>query len=135
MTRVQWTDKLSVNIQEIDLQHRQLISLIADLESALAEGKGKEILERTITELNTYVREHFTTEERMMKKHHFPGLEAHMAQHEAFVEKLLHVELDFLGGKTELTEGLFEFLMGWLEVHVTGSDQLYAKFFLEKGLI
>jgi len=58
-----------------------------------------------------------------------------MAQHEAFVEKLLHVELDFLGGKTELSDDLFEYLMHWLQVHVTGCDQLYAKYFLERGLI
>jgi len=53
MGKVQWSDSLSVNIQEIDLQHRQLVSLIADLEAARAEAKGKDILERAIKELNT----------------------------------------------------------------------------------
>jgi hemerythrin-like metal-binding protein len=135
MGKVQWSDALSVNIQEIDLQHRHLVNLIAELETALGEGKGKDVLGLVIKELNTYVREHFTTEERLMRKYEFPGLDDHAAQHEEFIEKLLHVELDYLGGKADLPEDLFEYLMDWLKVHVTGYDQLYANYFLERGLI
>ncbi|WP_243364492.1 bacteriohemerythrin [Fundidesulfovibrio terrae] len=135
MAKVQWSEELSVNIQEIDLQHRQLVALIAELETALAEGHGKDVLGGVIKELNAYVREHFTTEERLMRKYGFPGLPAHAAQHEAFIEKLLHVELDYLGGKADLPEDLFDYLMDWLKVHVTGFDQLYASYFLERGLV
>jgi len=135
MSQIQWTGKLSVDIQEIDLQHRHLIGLIAELENAMAIGADKDILGKVIRELNTYVREHFTTEERWMKRHSFPGLGDHMTQHEAFVEKLLHFELDYLADRTELSADLLDYLMLWIEEHVTGYDQLYAKYFRAKGIV
>jgi hemerythrin len=135
MSQIQWTDKLSVDIQEIDLQHRHLIGLIAELEKALSVGADKEILGKVIRDLNTYVREHFTVEERWMKRHSFPGLGDHMTQHEAFVEKLLHVELDYLADRTELSADLLDYLMLWIEEHVTGYDQRYAEYFRAKGII
>ncbi|MFP5222567.1 MAG: bacteriohemerythrin [Acidobacteriota bacterium] len=135
MASVQWSDTLSVNIQEIDLQHRQLIELVAELEKALADGVDKEIMGRVIRELNTYVREHFSTEERWMARYEFPGLKAHAAQHEQFVETLLHFELDYLADRKELSSELLAFLMNWLKEHILGFDQHYARYFQEKGYI
>jgi len=135
MASLQWSETLSVNIPEIDLQHRQLIALIADLESALEAGADKEIMGRVIRELNTYVREHFTEEERWMKRCEFPGLKGHAAQHENFVEMLLHFELDYLADRKEVSEDLLAFLMNWFKEHILGFDQHYAHYFLEKGYI
>lgn len=135
MAVVQWSDALSVNIQEIDLQHRQLVELIVALETAMNDGADKEIMGRVIRELNTYVREHFTTEERWMARCEYPGLKSHAAQHEAFIETLLHFELDYLGGRKALSADLLAYLMKWFEEHILGFDQLYAQYFREKGYV
>ncbi|MFP5240385.1 MAG: bacteriohemerythrin [Acidobacteriota bacterium] len=135
MTIFAWSDSLSVNHKEIDQQHMRLVELLADLERAHAAGEGKDMLARVIRELNDYVREHFSTEERLMQHIGFPGLEAHMAQHEAFVEKLLHFELDYLGDRAELSQELLAFLKRWFEEHVTGFDQEYARHFEQHGLL
>ncbi len=135
MTAIAWTDDLSVNIQEIDLQHRHLVELFGDLDKALAEGADKDILGRVLKELNVYVRDHFTLEERWMNRHAYPRLKEHVAQHEMFVEKLLHFELDFLGGKAEVSRELLDYLEDWLVNHVRGYDQGYARYFLDKGVV
>lgn len=135
MTIFVWSDSLSVNHKEIDQQHMRLVELLADLELAHAAGEGKDILSRVIRELNDYVREHFSTEERLMHRIGFPGLDAHVAQHEAFVEKLLHFELDYLGDRAELSHELLIFLQRWFEEHVTGFDQEYARHFERHGLL
>jgi len=135
MASVQWSDALSVNIPEIDLQHRQMIALVAELEKALEDGADKEIMGRVIRELNTYVREHFTEEERWMARYEFPGLKGHAAQHEKFVETLLHFELDYLADRKELSTELLAFLMSWFTEHILGFDQQYAHFFQEKGYV
>jgi len=134
MTILAWSDSLSVNNQEIDQQHMRLISLIADLDQAFQAGAAKELLARVIRELNTYVREHFTTEERLMSRLGYPGLAEHMAQHAAFIEQLLHFELDYLGDTADLSGELLDFLKRWLREHVTGSDQEYARYFSEHGV-
>lgn len=135
MASVQWSDTLSVNIPEIDLQHRQLIDLMAELEKALENGADKEIIGRVIRELNTYVREHFSEEERWMARCEFPGLQGHAAQHENFVETLLHFELDYLADRKELSTELLAFLMSWFTEHIMGFDQHYAHYFMEKGCV
>lgn len=135
MSVIQWTPDLSVNIQEIDLQHRRLIELIADLEQAMLKGEDKQVMNRVISELNAYVREHFSLEEKWMTRFGYPGLREHAAQHEAFIERLLHFELDHLGGRAEVSRELLDFLVGWFRGHVTVHDQLYAQFFLDKGVV
>lgn len=135
MSPIEWSEDLSVNIQEIDLQHRQLVALVGDLEKALDTGADKQIMGRVIRELNVYVRDHFTTEERWMRRHEFPELDAHAREHEVFVDKLLHFELDHLSGRAEVSAELLDYLAHWFETHVSGYDRQYAKFFQEKGVV
>lgn len=135
MAAIRWSHDLSVGIQEIDLQHRQLVELMSSLDKALALGQDKELMGRVMRELNTYAREHFTTEERWMERCEFPGLTEHAAQHGIFVEKLLHFELDYLGGQAGLSREVLVYLLDWLKKHIAGYDQLYAKYFREKGLV
>lgn len=134
MPTIRWSRKLSVRIPEIDLQHRQLVDVAADLEMGLALGVDKEIMNRVMRDLNAYAREHFATEERLMRRHGFPGLDEHVTQHQSFIEKLLHFELDYLDGRAELSKELFEYLIRWLEEHVASYDQLYAQHLREKGV-
>lgn len=135
MPPIQWSDELSVNIQEIDIQHRQLVDLLADLEATLDKGADREMMTRVIRELNDYVREHFTAEERWMARFNYPDIDKHAAQHEWFVDKLLRLELDYLGEKSDVTRELVEFLMRWFLEHVSGSDQQYAAYFRERGVV
>jgi len=135
MNSLKWSAELSVNIQEIDAQHRQLFELIGELEQAMTSGAERQIMDKVIRELNVYVREHFTTEERLMKRHEFPSLEAHVDQHEAFVDKLLNLELDHLGGRVDISRELLDYLDQWLKGHVVERDQEYAKYFKEIGVI
>jgi len=135
MATFTWSNALSVNIQELDLQHRHLVELIAGLEDAVEAGAGKQALGDVLRELNSYAREHFTLEERMMATRGYPDLQQHAAQHEVFVDKLLHYELDYLGDRIEITREVLDFLIGWLKEHVADHDQLYARYFLDKGLV
>lgn len=134
MRPIVWSEALSVHIQEIDLQHRHLIGLVAGLQKAQEAGGGG-VLSGVLRELNTYVREHFTVEERWMARFDYPGLADHAEAHEAFVEKLLRFELDHLAGQAQVSEELLDYLMGWIEGHVMDMDQGYARFFIEKRVL
>lgn len=135
MTPIQWSEDLSVDIQEIDIQHRQLVELLSGLEASSGKSLDRESMTQVIRELNDYVREHFTAEERWMARFNYPGLDKHAIQHEEFIDRLLHLELDYLGGKGDITLELAEFLSRWFIEHVSGSDQLYAKYFREHGVV
>ena len=85
---IKWTDELSVGVVEIDNQHKELISRVSGLLSAMSKGKGKSEVAETLDFLADYVVVHFNTEERIMKEREYPGLDHHRRQHAVFSEKV-----------------------------------------------
>jgi len=54
MALMQWNDSLSVNVGMIDKQHQKLVGMINELNDAMRQGKGKDILGKTLNELVAY---------------------------------------------------------------------------------
>ncbi len=46
MALIDWDKSLSVNVEEIDQQHKKLIAMINELNEAMRNGKGKEVPRR-----------------------------------------------------------------------------------------
>ncbi|MEK6737452.1 MAG: bacteriohemerythrin, partial [Planctomycetota bacterium] len=69
MALMTWNNGLSVNIKEIDVQHKKLIELINQLHGAMGEGKGKEVSGKILSDLIYYTVSHFTYEEKLFKQY------------------------------------------------------------------
>ena len=89
MELISWTDEMSVNINEIDEQHKKLIELINNLFNAMLEGKAQDIINKTIDELINYANYHFSTEENYFEKHNYPGFHSHKIQHSFYKDEIL----------------------------------------------
>jgi hemerythrin-like metal-binding protein len=128
MADVQWKESMSVGIPQIDAEHKALISMLNDLFLSLRVGKGQDVACETVKSMAMYAVKHFTTEERLFKEHAYPGAEAHIAEHEAFVAE---VE-DFLDradcGTCLFTLEIANYLKEWLGKHIMGSDLKYAPY-------
>jgi len=129
-----WDDTLSVNIDEIDEQHKVLVDMINGLHEAMRTGKGVKVLEPLVDGLKNYAVEHFGMEERYMEKFKYPGYLNHKKEHERFVGKVLEFETAFKQGKASLTMDVMHFLKDWLVGHIKGVDKKYGPFFNERGL-
>jgi len=129
-----WDDSLSVNIDEIDEQHKVLVDMINGLHEAMRTGKGVKVLERLVDGLKNYAVEHFGMEERYMEKFKYPGYLNHKKEHERFVGKVLEFETAFKQGKASLTMDVMHFLKDWLVGHIKGVDKKYGPFFNERGI-
>ncbi len=129
-----WDDSLSVNIDEIDSQHKVLVDMINGLHEAMRTGKGVKVLERLVDGLKNYAVEHFGVEERYMEKYKYPGYLNHKKEHERFVGKVLEFETAFKQGKASLTMDVMHFLKDWLVGHIKGVDKKYGPFFNERGI-
>src|ERR1035441_7519111 len=79
----EWKPEYSVQIPKIDVQHQRLFALAAELHAAMAEGKGKTVLEQSLARLVDYTKVHFAAEEEFMGKYGYPEAAGHKAQHEA----------------------------------------------------
>ena len=134
MPLITFSEKFSVKVREIDLQHKKLIDLINTLFDAMKVGKGNAVLQTVIKELVVYTGYHFSTEEKYMKQFSYPALEKHREEHKSFVQKVTDLQKEFDGRKVSLSLEVMNFLKEWLTHHILEVDMAYSSFFNEKGL-
>ena len=134
MALINWSDSLSVNVKEIDLQHRKLIDMINELNEAMRIGKGKDSLGKILNGLISYTATHFRQEERYFDKYGYPDTVNHKKEHVAFVKKVTEFKDGFEKNNLAVTMEVMKFLSDWLGNHIKGTDKKYSNFFNEKGL-
>ncbi|WP_169304241.1 bacteriohemerythrin [Deferribacteres bacterium DY0037] len=122
--RVEWTPALSVGIEEIDSQHKILLSKINMLIKAILEGKGDENILNLLRFLESYSEEHFQTEERIMRQIGFEFAEQHTAAHDIFRQNLRRILK--LVNKSGISQDIFadieKNLISWLLEHIVKMD-------------
>ena len=134
MKYFQWTDALRVNIEEIDLQHQELIKIVNDLAMAIKIGKGDDILNEILAQLKEYAIIHFATEERLLKGHGYPDLENHKKEHSEFKDYVLKLNGEFCTEKSFHPEHVANYLKNWITNHIQGTDRQYSSFLTNKGV-
>ena len=87
MKDIIWSDILSVEVDEIDEDHRKLVNIFNTLNHAVAEKESPEYLAAVLEELINCTVWHFSHEERLMLKHGYKELKEHKAEHEAVEEE------------------------------------------------
>lgn len=126
MALIDWNEQLSVGVKEFDNQHKKLIALINQLHEAMRAGKGKEILEKTITELVSYTRIHFAAEERYLLAKNYADYPTHKAQHDQLTQKVIDFQDQHKSGKVALSLPMMNFLKEWLTQHILNTDKKYS---------
>ena len=134
MALITWTDALSVNIKEINEQHKKLISMINELHSAMGSGKGKDAMGTILGNLVEYTKTHFAYEEGLMQKHNYPGYLNHKSLHDALTKKAVDLHTSFKEGKTLVTVEVMNFLKDWLSNHIQDTDKKYGPYLNGKGV-
>src|ERR1700751_5895588 len=76
-----WRDAYGVGMPIIDNQHKGLIRLINELQSAMMEGRGKDAVAGILDELVHYTESHFSCEEAMMRQRGYSQVAAHCEEH------------------------------------------------------
>ncbi|EQC48405.1 bacteriohemerythrin [Bacteriovorax sp. DB6_IX] len=125
MSHFEWKDDLSVGVNEMDNQHKQLIGYINDLVDQIEAGN--DILP-AFDKMSAFVVKHFDEEEQLMEANQFEGLGPHKLIHQQllkrvgeFRELIVNNELD--------NDKLIAFLRMWLTSHIKGIDTKYGQSF------
>jgi len=135
MALIMWNDIYSVHIKEIDDQHKKLIKMVNELNSAMGLGKGREIMGSILAGLIDYTKSHFGTEEELMQKYLYPGYLSHKANHDALTKQVINIMNAFQEGKSIVTIEVMNFLKDWLVNHIQNADQKYAPYLNSKGVV
>jgi hemerythrin len=134
MGMIQWNESLSVNVAEIDAQHQKLIGLINDLNAAMLQGKGRDVLDSILKGLVAYAETHFQTEERYFRQFGYPEAGPHQKAHADFVAKVKDFQKGFAADRAGLSVDVLLFLSDWLRQHIQIVDKKYGPFFNANGL-
>jgi hemerythrin len=129
-----WNDSLSVKVAQFDNEHKKLIGLVDELMEAMRQGKGRDLISRTIHQLVDYTNTHFKAEERAMQQFGYPGYGVQKAQHDEFVSKVTELQEDYDKGNPSITITALNYLTNWVTNHIKKVDSEYGAFFNEKGL-
>ncbi|MCX7991137.1 MAG: bacteriohemerythrin [Proteobacteria bacterium] len=127
---ISWNDDLSVNVQKIDEQHKELINKINELFDACKEGKGGTAINDIVKFLEKYVVFHFSTEEQYMQVYNYPDIETHRKEHKYFLETFNKIKEDHLS-KNEMLLATFklnDLLIKWLINHIRKTDKAIGDF-------
>jgi hemerythrin len=134
MALIEWSSDLSVNVSEIDAQHQRLITLINQLNDAMKQGKGKDVLGKTIGDLFSYAGSHFAKEEEYFTRFKYPEAATHKGKHAEFIKKISEFKEGYDQGRLALTLEIMNFLKDWLRNHIQGVDKRYSPLFNANGL-
>jgi len=133
MALFEWSDKYSVNIKEIDQEHKQLVDMLNMLYASMKSGHGSEVVGPILTKMVQYAATHFVSEEKHMITYGFHGYAEHKAEHEAFIAKAYEL-LDRHQHSTAISIETGYFLRDWLQNHIMGTDKLYGPYLNSKGV-
>lgn len=117
-----WDNTLSVEVREIDEDHRKLIDLFNALNRAVIQGQSKSYIEAVLEELISFTVWHFRHEERLMLEHDFTAAAAHKTEHQQLIDSARLLQEKFLQHDTPLSMDDIEFLEQWLTGHILGAD-------------
>ena len=134
-----WKDEFSVGIKKFDDQHKKLLKVGDDLVMAMKNiSKGideYDYVKKLLQKMYEYTQYHFKSEEELMEKNSFPGLNKHKKQHKLFIEKLDEIDVEELDlNQEEFIMNLLNFVADWVETHIARHDNKYAEYFADKDI-
>ncbi|HUI28946.1 MAG TPA: bacteriohemerythrin [Candidatus Acidoferrales bacterium] len=134
MQLIQWTQELSVSIEEFDRQHKKLVNLMNLLHNSMNKGENRDVLKNFLNELADYTVYHFKSEEKLLQEHMFPLYAIHKKEHDELTKQIFAIKTSFEQGNTSLTVEFMDFLKNWLNKHILQVDKKYCDFLNSKGV-
>ena len=129
---VNWELDYSVDVVELDSQHRELMNLVNDMinHSTDNETERKKYFQRIIFVASSHVAKHFDTEEKVLSRTNYGIFEEHKKEHKKITEKIKAIQ-DELGNNNgdialqNLTVTLKEYFLS----HILLYDKEAKEFF------
>ncbi len=133
MTTINWNNELSVNVKEIDDQHKELIDIANTLINAVENKAGRTTVENVIKRLRAYTVAHFNAEEKLMREAKFPQLGVHEAEHAKLKRDVQQFQQELYKSKGPSPDAVLQFIKVWLLDHILTFDRGFARYLKEKG--
>lgn len=122
MKDIIWGHVLSVEVDEIDEDHRKLVGIFNILNHAVEEGASPKYLAAVLEELVNCTVWHFSHEERLMLKYGYKEIEEHKAVHQELIKSARELQEKILQADETIADKDIEYLERWLTGHILTDD-------------
>lgn len=134
MPTVTWIDEYNINVEEIDLQHKRLLELVNNLHASVEACIDKDALKEMLIELVEFTREHFETEEKLMREHGYPQFKKHHKEHKVLLKHMNELVRMVSKGKSPTFYSDYDVSTDWALVHIAEQDKQMGEFLNSKGI-
>jgi hemerythrin-like metal-binding protein len=131
---VEWKDDYSVGIEAMDNDHKKLLNLINQLQTATDYYTGQEFEKKALDELIGYTKTHFAREEKLLEENNYEDLKAHKEQHQLMIAKVNELVKEYENNSEGAIKDTLAYLKSWLIRHINGTDKEYGKVLNAKGV-
>jgi hemerythrin len=126
MGAVEWDERYSVGVRELDEQHKQMFEMLDGLFESMDTVMNSRTVSEVLAGLKKYALVHFETEERYMSECGYPDMENHKWEHEQFKKKVDSLCSDRAASPELVLTDILDFLYTWLTNHILSCDKKYA---------
>ncbi|HJP17395.1 MAG TPA: bacteriohemerythrin [Nitrospinota bacterium] len=134
MSLFDWSDRFSVNVEEMNEHHKKLIGILNLLHDEKLAERAEEVLGKVLDELVDYTKIHFKKEEELLEQYEFPELAVHKKEHENLILKVDAMQKKYYAGNKDMTTDVAILLNDWLAEHIVVKDKKYGIYLNSKGV-
>ncbi|MEO5349066.1 MAG: bacteriohemerythrin [Magnetococcus sp. YQC-3] len=129
-----WNSAFHIKIMEMDLHHKKLVEIANTTMEILRAGNDRGLLLTAFATLVNYTEYHFSAEERLMERYHYPELEKHRQQHRYLAQQVLAYREDIQHREDFQHIDFRGFFTIWLARHILHEDLHYGMFLNAQGV-
>jgi hemerythrin len=134
MKTLEWNESYSVGVKSLDEQHMNLFSLINKMRTMVTSQDQSADMGNLLVELEKYAHEHFLTEEGLLKKYNYYGLDQQKKEHLLYEQKVLEYHARIEKSEENILLDMIGFLVDWWTGHIQGTDSEYRFFLNNRGV-
>lgn len=135
MSAFEWKEEYSLNIEEIDKQHKKLLEIGREAYDIAVIDDGYDRYDEIMTIIDAlldYTKYHFEYEEKMLKEYNYSHLHDQEEAHGFYVYKMKEVasrdEEEIDDNQRKVVLEIIDFLSEWISTHINIEDRKYALF-------
>ncbi len=124
-----WSEELNLGNSKLDKEHKRLYKIAEELQNAVLDGMGRDILAKRYEMLTTYLGSHFHREEVLMRENGYPDQEEHQLQHEELTRQISGLNSD---DHYIFQDETWDQLDRWLSQHFLSADKAFTEYLKEQ---
>lgn len=127
MTHIHWNPAFSFGVQELDDQHKRLVCILNNMRESLASNDAERTASALFDALAITLRSHIFSEESLMRRHGYSGLDNHQKKHHQILEQLDVTARGISAGNRQLARDVLDFIESWWQNHVRNDDSQFVQ--------